>query len=73
MNAKEQLLREIEQAPEAVVAEVLDFFLFVKQRQQQKPQNSSPAQILEEIAALPLEGKPDPFSGQDHDRVLYPR
>ena len=73
MNAKEQLIREIEQAPDAVVAEVLDFCLFVKQRQQQKPQNSSPAQILEEIAALPLEGKSDPFSGQDHDRVLYPR
>ncbi|PSB16956.1 hypothetical protein C7B76_10815 [filamentous cyanobacterium CCP2] len=59
MNAKEQLIREIEQAPDAVVAEVLDFFLFVKQREQQKHQHSSPAQILEEIAALPLEGKSD--------------
>ncbi|WP_416666028.1 hypothetical protein [Egbenema bharatensis] len=36
MNAKEQLIREIEQASDAVVAEVLDFFLFVKQRHQTK-------------------------------------
>ena len=28
--------------------------------------------ILAEIAALPLEGKPDAFSGREHDSVLYP-
>lgn len=33
---------------------------------------TSPAQILARIAALPLEGAPDNFSGQDHDRILYP-
>lgn len=27
--------------------------------------------ILDRIAALPTEGKTDPFSGADHDRVLY--
>ncbi len=31
------------------------------------------AQILADIAALPLEGKDDPFSGADHDTVLYPK
>ena len=31
----------------------------------------TPAQIMAEIAALPLEGKTDPFSGADHDKVLY--
>jgi len=28
-------------------------------------------QILDEIAALPIEGMTDPFSGADHDRALY--
>lgn len=27
--------------------------------------------ILDRIAALPIEGDTDPFSGADHDRVLY--
>lgn len=27
--------------------------------------------ILDRIAALPIEGLTDPFSGADHDRVLY--
>jgi predicted DNA-binding antitoxin AbrB/MazE fold protein len=30
-----------------------------------------PADILSEIAALPLEGAAEPFSGADHDSVLY--
>ena len=34
---------------------------------------STPAEILAEIAALPLEGATDPFSGADHDAVLYPQ
>lgn len=29
------------------------------------------AEILAEIAALPLEEKTDPFSGRDHDKILY--
>lgn len=28
--------------------------------------------LLAEIAALPLEGKSDTFSGREHDSVLYP-
>ncbi len=31
------------------------------------------AEALAEIAALPLEGASDHFSGRDHDSVLYPR
>jgi predicted DNA-binding antitoxin AbrB/MazE fold protein len=34
---------------------------------------SSAAKILARIAALPLEGETDEFSGRDHDRILYPR
>ncbi|MGI9036221.1 MAG: antitoxin family protein [Pyrinomonadaceae bacterium] len=31
----------------------------------------TPAQILADLAALPMEGKTDKFSGRDHDRMLY--
>jgi predicted DNA-binding antitoxin AbrB/MazE fold protein len=31
----------------------------------------TPAELLAEIAALPLEGKTDKFSGRDHDKILY--
>ena len=32
MNAKEQLLQEIQHSPEALIKEVLDFLLFAKSR-----------------------------------------
>ena len=31
----------------------------------------APADILAAIAALPIEGDTRPFSGRDHDRILY--
>ncbi len=34
-------------------------------------QEKTPAEILAELAALPLEGKTDKFSGRDHDKILY--
>jgi predicted DNA-binding antitoxin AbrB/MazE fold protein len=34
--------------------------------------NGNAAEILEEIAALPLEGANDAFAGRDHDSILYP-
>lgn len=34
--------------------------------------NGNAAEILAEIAALPLEGANDNFSGRDHDSILYP-
>lgn len=40
-----------------------------------KPSHSehkNPADILADIAALPLEENADTFSGRDHDKVLYP-
>ena len=33
----------------------------------------APSELLAEIAALPLEGAADQFSGRDHDAVLYPQ
>ena len=35
--------------------------------------NGNAAEVLAEIAALPLEGKTDSFSGRDHDSILYPK
>lgn len=34
--------------------------------------NGNAAEILAEIAALPLEGEKDAFAGRDHDSILYP-
>lgn len=36
-----------------------------------KEQKKTPAQLLAEIAALPMEGKGEKFSNRDHDRILY--
>jgi predicted DNA-binding antitoxin AbrB/MazE fold protein len=33
----------------------------------------TPADLLDEIARLPLEGVSDSFSGREHDEILYPR
>jgi len=35
------------------------------------PSSATAAEILEEIAALPIEGDAEAFSGRDHDRILY--
>jgi hypothetical protein len=35
------------------------------------PEHKRRLEIIERIAALPIEGATDPFSGRDHDRILY--
>ena len=35
------------------------------------PQEKTSAEILAELAELPIEGKTDEFSGCDHDKILY--
>ena len=40
----------------------------------EKPRpNGNAAEILAEIAELPLEGPSDSFSGREHDSILYPK
>jgi len=34
--------------------------------------NGNTAEMLAEIAALPLEGANDAFAGREHDSILYP-
>ena len=41
MKVRDQLSRELEQAPESLVEEILDFCLFLKQRQQAKVNNQA--------------------------------
>ncbi len=36
-----------------------------------KPKDKTAAEILAAIAAMPIEGSSDGFSGRDHDRILY--
>ena len=40
---------------------------------EQPKTNGSAAEILAEIAALPLEGPTDAFAGREHDSILYPK
>lgn len=35
--------------------------------------NGNAAEILAEIAALPLEGATDDLAGREHDSILYPK
>ncbi|MGZ3384149.1 MAG: antitoxin family protein [Isosphaeraceae bacterium] len=35
------------------------------------PRKKTSAEIMSEIAAMPMESSPDGFSGEDHDQVLY--
>jgi hypothetical protein len=41
MTVREQLSKELEQGPESLVEEILDFCLFLKQRQQAKVNNQA--------------------------------
>ena len=40
---------------------------------EQTETNGKAAEILAEIAALPLEGSSDTFAGREHDSILYPK
>ena len=40
---------------------------------EQPKTNGNATEILAEIAALPLEGTNDAFTGREHDSILYPR
>ncbi|HEX5874026.1 MAG TPA: antitoxin family protein [Pyrinomonadaceae bacterium] len=40
---------------------------------EQPKTNGNATEILAEIAALPLEGTNDGFTGREHDSILYPK
>ena len=35
------------------------------------PRKKTPAEIMSDIAVMPMESSPGGFSGEDHDQVLY--
>jgi hypothetical protein len=47
MSSKEKLIQEIEQAPDYLIEEVLDFLLFTKTRRNQQTTNSETEKLLE--------------------------
>ncbi|ODH01643.1 hypothetical protein A4S05_27975 [Nostoc sp. KVJ20] len=54
MTAREELIREIEQVSDSLVEEVLDFLLFIKDRQDQKNSAShGEKSILERMGGIP--------------------
>jgi|GEM_PF-322128 len=84
MTVREQLSKELEQAPESLVEEILDFCLFVKQRQQAKANNQAIApktngilDLLESIKAIQAQVPNEewdkiPHDGSiNHDHYLY--
>lgn len=85
MSAKEQLLNEIENAPDAILEEILDFCLFLKQRQQANaedtvsapPQDNGILDLLRQVEKIQAQVPPEewdklPHDGSiNHDHYLY--
>lgn len=75
MSAKEQLLAELEDAPETMVAEILDFCIFLKQRRQtqaQEPISSSLQtngilELLKQVEAIQAQVSPEEWNNLPHD------
>lgn len=85
MTSREQLIKELEEAPDAIVDTVLDFFLFVKARQSQKQEASRADEptangilsLLEDVRTIQsqvpqAEWDQVPHDGSiNHDHYLY--
>jgi len=84
MTVREQLSKELEQAPESLVEEILNFCLFLKQRQQAKANNQAIApktngilDLLERVKAIQAQVPNEewdkiPHDGSiNHDHYLY--
>lgn len=86
MNIREQLAQEIDEAPDALVEEILDFCLFVKQRQQNKAiaqsmstdsEKSGILDLLNSVKDIQAQIPPEewdklPHDGSiNHDHYLY--
>jgi len=80
MTVREQLSKELEQAPESLVEEILDFCLFLKQREQIKvstPETSDILDLLEKVKQIQAQVPAEewhklPHDGSiNHDHYLY--
>jgi len=79
MTNREQLIREIEQVPDELVEEILDFCLFVKQRQQVKataqpvssePQTSGILNLLERVKEIQAQVPAEEWDKLPHDGAI---
>lgn len=81
MTIREQLTQELEQTPDELIGEVLDFCQFLKQRNQENsstlPQTGGMLNFLEAIKKIQAEVPPEeweklPHDGSiNHDHYLY--
>ncbi len=78
MVQRQQLAEAIATLPDEAVLELAKFLDYLQYKLSSAPSAPisqasewSHVRILANIAALPLEGKKDEFSGQEHDRLLY--
>ena len=53
MNTREQLFKEIEQAPDYLINEVLDFLLLIKNKERKKDNNTNLERQLQAMAEDP--------------------
>jgi hypothetical protein len=75
VTSREQLIKELERAADAIVETVLDFFLFVKARQSQKgglsrvdkPTTDGILSLLEDVRAIQSQVPPTEWDKLPHD------
>jgi len=76
MTIREQLARELEQTPDALVAEILDFCLFLKQRKAKETTNASSVSppgilsFLAEVQAIQAEVPAEEWAKLPHDGAI---
>lgn len=68
-------LRPIEplDLPDGAEVEIVIIQRSSPQRTMPENRKRTPAELLDEVAALPLEGEPNPHLARDHDAILYPK
>jgi len=74
MTFREQLSQELEQAPDSLVEEILDFCLFIKQRQQAKTNHQATEtktngilELLERVKEIQAQVPPEEWDKLPHD------
>lgn len=74
MTLKERILQELEQSPDILLEEFLDFILFTKQRRHETAKQESiwevAAQLTQDIPTTVLDSLPVDGAAQ-HDHYLY--
>jgi hypothetical protein len=76
MTMREQLTQEIEQAPDALIEEILDFCIFIKQRKLKEqsspatPQTTGILDLLEQVKAIQAQVPAEAWEKLPHDGAI---